>query len=74
MTNTLDMPEKFKEPVVFTTTDKDKRDELFQALRTTGDAKEKQAVKFSSNEPIPGVVDDAGRQQYRSTWSVSHPA
>jgi hypothetical protein len=73
---------------VYTTADKAKRDELYAALRTSGDPFEKQAVRFSGWEPVMG--EDGGqrgkyvsyhrvtgraqwRPLYRSTWSVAHP-
>ena len=37
---------------VYTTTDKAKRDELFQALRKSDDPFERQVVKFSGVKPI----------------------
>jgi len=37
---------------VYTSKDKAQRDRLFLALRTSGDPFERQAVKFSGNEPI----------------------
>jgi len=49
----------FKEPVVFTTTDKAKRDELFRLLRESTDPLERQVTKFSGNEPI---LDAEGKQ------------
>ncbi len=44
---------------VYTSTDKAQRDRLFQALRTSSDPFERQAVKFSGNEP---VLDSDGKQ------------
>jgi hypothetical protein len=64
---------KASEPVVYTTTDKAKRDELYEALRNSDLANERQATKFSGQELVPGAFDKKGRQVYRSTWSVSHP-
>ena len=40
------------EPVVYTTTDKAKRDELFHELRTRGRGVERQVVKFSGAELV----------------------
>lgn len=37
---------------VFTMTDKQKRDELFEDFRKDGSPQERQAIKFSSNEPV----------------------
>jgi hypothetical protein len=39
---------------VYTSTDKAQRDRLFQALRTSDDPFERQAVKFSGVEPVLG--------------------
>jgi len=67
----------FKEPVVFTTTDKAKRDELFRLLRESTDPLERQVTKFSGVEVVPDVevLTPTGlRKQYRSTWSVSYPS
>jgi hypothetical protein len=69
---------------VYTSTDKDQRDRLFQALRTSSDPFERQAVKFSGNQPKLGSDGkpthrhvNTGRPQlrtvYESTWSVAHP-
>ena len=73
---------------VITTTDKNKRDRMFQDLRQNGDELERQVVKFSSNEPILGELDTHDgrfvfydikkrhpqwRPAYRSTWSVAYP-
>jgi hypothetical protein len=73
---------------VYTSTDKVQRDRLFQALRTSSDPFERQAVKFSGAVPVLG---EAGTQEgrfvfydrrrihpqrrplFRSTWSVAHP-
>ena len=53
---------------VFTTTDKDRRDQMFEDLRKNGDALERQVVKFSSNEPHP-----LKSGQFISNWSVAYP-
>ena len=53
---------------IFTTTDKDRRDQIFENLRLNGDALEKQVVKFSGNEPHP-----LKSGQFISTWSVAYP-
>lgn len=53
---------------VITTTDKAKRDEMFEDFRTNGNELEKQAVKFSSSEPHPSKEG-----QYISTYSVAYP-
>ncbi len=61
---------------VFTTTDKDRRDRMFEDLRKNGGALEKQVVKFSGVEEVPDVdvLTSTGlRKQYRSTWSVAYP-
>jgi hypothetical protein len=47
---------------VYTSTDKAQRDRLFQALRTSSDPFERQAVKFSGVEP---VIGDDGKQLIR---------
>lgn len=39
---------------VFTYTDKAKRDAAFREMRANGDRWERQAVKFSGNEPVLG--------------------
>jgi len=73
---------------IITTTDKDKRDQLFQDLRQNGNELERQVVKFSSNESV-GINDSNeysarivrysknGRVQlrhiFRSIWSVAYP-
>lgn len=57
---------------VITTTDKAKRDALFDDLRKNGNRQERQVVKFSSNEVHAGQYV-AGRLVYRSTWSVAYP-
>ena len=53
---------------IYTSTDKAQRDKLFQALRTSSDPFERQAVKFSGNEPDP---NNPGK--FRSTWTAAHP-
>lgn len=71
---------------VITTTDKVKRDEMFQDLRKNGDAFERQVVKFSGNEPVffEGEPESTaiqyssyGRVQWRpkyvSNWSIAYP-
>lgn len=58
---------------LYTMTDKAKRDELFEDLRKNGDKYERQAVKFSEVEPVPGVFDSKGRQVWRSLWAIAHP-
>jgi hypothetical protein len=76
-------PDNFE---VITTTDKAKRDQMFEDLRRNGDHLEKQVVKFSSNEP---VLDEYGQQdrafiqtgsmngrirlKFRSIWSIAYP-
>ncbi len=47
------MSEKYKFEI-YTSTDKAKRDELFQALRKSDDPFERQVVKFSGWEPVIG--------------------
>ena len=44
---------------VITTTDKARRDEMFQDLRKNGNELERQVVKFSGNEPVI-VTETAG--------------
>lgn len=66
-------------PVVYTTVDKAKRDELYRELRTRGRGVERQVVKFSGVQPVPGEdgqqkVDAKGRLVWQSNWSVAHPA
>jgi len=51
----------FKAPVVFTTIDKSKRDELFRLLRESTDPLERQVTKFSGQE---AVLDAEGKQVY----------
>jgi hypothetical protein len=74
---------------VRTTTDKQKRDEIFEDYRKDGSPQERKAVKFSSNEPTGevrsinytatgkgGKLNRGGvqlRPVYRSTWSVAYP-
>lgn len=55
---------------VFTTTDKDRRDRMFEDLRKNGDALEKQVVKFSGVEPVLG----SDGQQERTISGVSFPS
>jgi hypothetical protein len=68
-------PNRFE---VYTSIDKAKRDELFQALRTKGIGAERQVVKFSGCEPVLGedgkqLRDKKGRLVWQSNWSVAHP-
>lgn len=59
-----------------TTTDKAKRDALFQDLKRNGNYLERQVVKFSGSEEVPDVdvLTLTGlRKQHRSTWSVAYP-
>lgn len=70
---------------VITTTDKQKRDAMFQELRNSTEANERQAVKFSSNEPVLGedgkqLLRPAGSGNekltvgvWQSNWSVAYP-
>jgi hypothetical protein len=61
---------------IITTTDKAKRDQMFQDLRQNGNELERQVVKFSSNEPDDDLFinTSTGRRLiYRSTWSVAYP-
>lgn len=72
---------------IITTTDKAQRDAMFKDFRENGNEFEKQAVKFSSVEP---VMKDGGqimkfrfypgkkprvqpRPVFQSTWSVAYP-
>ena len=58
---------------VFTTDDKQKRDEMFQQLRNSDQPNERQVVKFSSARDVPPTK--AGEVlTYRSTWSVAYPS
>ena len=66
--------------IVITTADKDKRDRLFEELRKSSDPGERQVVKFSGVEEVPGEVRTFVAhcrvmeiQVYRSTWSVAYP-
>ena len=63
---------------IIETTDKDKRDDIFDRLRTTGEDNERQAVRFSSVRPVMAgesefALDDKGRVRYESVWSVAYP-
>ncbi len=74
---------------IFTTQDKSRRDQVFEDLRTNGNALEKQVVKFSGCDQILLNKDrpvftiktyrdspHAKRQVrfiYISTWSVAYP-
>lgn len=60
----------------FTMTDKAQRDRLFNQLRNSTEANERQAVKFSSVEPVLGEDGKQlpGPAGWRTTWSVAHPA
>jgi len=74
---------------VITTTDKDARDRMFEDLRLNGNPAERQAVRFSSYEPVLGELDYQEielvwyekaapdqmqvRPVYRSTYSVAYP-
>ena len=67
------------EPVVYTTFDKEKRNELWRELRTRGRGVERQVVKFSGVQPVldsdgQQKVNEKGRLVWQSNWSVSHPA
>jgi len=53
---------------VITTTDKARRDCMFQDLRQNGNELERQVVKFSGNEPHP-----LKQGQFISNWSVAYP-
>lgn len=63
---------------VITTTDKAKRDEMFQDLKRNGNHMERQVVKFSGVESYEGIdatEDGIGWfEKFRSTWSVAYPA
>lgn len=78
------------EPVVYTTFDKEKRNELWRELRTRGRGTERQVVRFSG---VTSVLGPDGKQLinhanhavgspcsahchlvWQSSWSVSHPA
>jgi hypothetical protein len=72
---------------VVTMTDKDKRDAMYQDLRTNGDELERQVVRFSSYKPVlnengaqqfffsrfggPGELNE--RPIYQQTWSIAYP-
>ena len=67
------------EPIVYTTFDKEKRDELFHELRTRGRGVERQAVKFSGVQPVldsngKQKVNEKGHLVWQSNWSVAYPA
>jgi hypothetical protein len=49
---------------VITTTDKAKRDALYEDLRKNGTPEERQAVKFSSARLAPGLLHD-GEPRFR---------
>ena len=62
---------------ILTMTDKEKRDAMYEDLRKNGDEHERQAVKFSSSEPVmegsaQKVVN--GKPVWRTTWSVAYPS
>lgn len=57
---------------------KEKRDAIYDDLRRTGNRLERQVVKFSSQEMIVGdggeiVLDEKGRETYKTVWSVAYP-
>jgi hypothetical protein len=74
---------------IITTTDKAKRDQMFQDLKQNGNELERQVVKFSGVEPVMNPNDTSeqehkliryspkGRIQmrpiYRSNFSVAYP-
>lgn len=67
---------------VFTTTDKARRDQMFEDLRKSDDPLERQVVKFSSVEPSANdsvmQFNDHGKLTYHgpkwvSNWSVAYP-
>jgi hypothetical protein len=59
---------------IITTTDKAKRDQMFEDLRKNGDNLEKQVVKFSSNEMHVGIPNGKRTKSwYVSTWSIAYP-
>jgi hypothetical protein len=48
--------------------DKAKRDEMFDQFRASQDPYERQVVKFSGVQAVPGKIG-----KYQSTWSVAYP-
>lgn len=56
---------------VITTTDKDKRDEMFEDLKRNGNALERQVVKFSGVRPL--VKFSGSMVGWVSTWSLAYP-
>ncbi|VVB51643.1 Uncharacterised protein [uncultured archaeon] len=63
---------------VITTPDRDKRDQMFQELRNSDQANEREVVKFSGVEQLTPMSRDAKtgriiRATYRSTYSVAYP-
>lgn len=56
------------EPIVYTSTDKAKRDELFRELRTKGTPAERQVVRFSGVEQVAAVVLDT---VVRNRWVLN---
>ena len=53
---------------VYTMTDKAKRDEMFDQFRASRDPYERQVVKFSGVQAVPGKIG-----VYQSTWSAAYP-
>lgn len=59
---------------VITTTDKAKRDEMFQDLKRNGNHMERQVVKFSGVQEEPIELFGKLWKAYKSSWSVAYPA
>ena len=72
--------------IVYTTTDKVKRDEMFEQFRASDDPWERQVVKFSGCQEVIGEKGESvytfvsstatkgyARLVYQSTWSVAIP-
>ena len=53
---------------IYTMTDKAKRDEMFDQFRASRNPYERQVVKFSGVQAVPGKTG-----VYQSTWSVAYP-
>ena len=52
------------EPVVYTTFDKEKRNELWRELRTRGRGSERQAVRFSGVEQVGEILTPVLRRRW----------
>jgi hypothetical protein len=58
---------------VITTTDKAKRDALFQDLKRNGNHMERQVVKFSGVQEETIELFGKPWKAYKSSWSVAYP-